>query len=179
VLASKKDSIGRAAHRRTKKVAGGGAPAVRTQAWPQCGEEVRWCSGFSDGGAAWSVSVMPRRWRRAMVWRGASTTAEMKWLGGEGDAAPTRSSCGSDELGELHGSRARRSTDAEKSMALLELGARVVARCGSGEEAEDGSIEGGDAEVGQPDSGKPNFTVIRVLRRRGYSPYTRYIFGID
>jgi hypothetical protein len=45
--------------------------------------------------------------------------------------------------------------------------------------AEVGSgIEGGGAEVGQPDGVKPNFTVIRVSRRRGYSPYTRYIFCI-
>jgi hypothetical protein len=39
-------------------------------------------------------------------------------------------------------------------------------------------VEGGGAEVGQPDGTKPNFTVIRVSRRRGYSPYTWYIFGI-
>jgi hypothetical protein len=99
--------------------------------------------------------------------------------------ALARSSCGSDELGELHGSRDQRSADAEKSMALLELGARAVARRGSGEEAEDdgvegggGSVEGGGAEVGQPGGLKPNFTMIRVSRRQGYSPYTRYIFGI-
>jgi hypothetical protein len=41
-----------------------------------------------------------------------------------------------------------------------------------------GGIEGGSAEVGQPDGAKPNFTTIRVLHRRGYSPYIRYIIGI-
>jgi hypothetical protein len=42
-----------------------------------------------------------------------------------------------------------------------------------------GNIEGGGgAEVGQPDDAKPNFTVISISRRRGYSPYTRYIIGI-
>jgi hypothetical protein len=39
-------------------------------------------------------------------------------------------------------------------------------------------IEGGGAEVGQLDGVKPNFTAIRVSRRWGYSPYTRYIIGI-
>jgi hypothetical protein len=39
VLASKEDSNGRAAHRRTKKVARGGAPVARTWARPQRGEE--------------------------------------------------------------------------------------------------------------------------------------------
>jgi hypothetical protein len=33
-------------------------------------------------------------------------------------------------------------------------------------------------EDGQPDGAKANFTAIRVSRRRGYSPYTRYIIGI-
>jgi hypothetical protein len=42
-----------------------------------------------------------------------------------------------------------------------------------------GGGEGGNAEVGQPDGAKPNFTVIRVSRLWGYSPYTRYIFGIS
>jgi hypothetical protein len=42
-----------------------------------------------------------------------------------------------------------------------------------------GGVEGGGAEVGQPNDAKPNFTMIRVLRRRGYSPYTRYIIGIS
>jgi hypothetical protein len=41
-----------------------------------------------------------------------------------------------------------------------------------------GGVEGGGAEVGQPNGVKKNFTVIRVSRRRGYSPYTRYIIGI-
>jgi hypothetical protein len=41
-----------------------------------------------------------------------------------------------------------------------------------------GGVEGGDAEVGQPDGTKKFFTVIRVSRRRGYSPYTQYIIGI-
>jgi hypothetical protein len=41
-----------------------------------------------------------------------------------------------------------------------------------------GGVEGGGAKVGQPDGAKQNFTVIRVSRRRGYSPYTRYIIGI-
>jgi hypothetical protein len=50
------------------------------------------------------------------------------------------------------------------------------AEVGSGVEV--GGVEGGSAEVGQPDGAKPNFTVIRVSRQRGYSPYTRYIFGI-
>jgi hypothetical protein len=31
---------------------------------------------------------------------------------------------------------------------------------------------GGGAEVGQPDDTKPRDSMIRVLRRRGYSPYT-------
>jgi hypothetical protein len=66
---------------------------------------------------------------------------------------------------------------------LLELEARAVARRGSGEEAEDGGVEGGGGEggggeVGQHDGAKPNVTTIRVSRRRGYSPYTWYIFGI-
>jgi hypothetical protein len=47
-----------------------------------------------------------------------------------------------------------------------------------GDSVERGGIEVGGAKVGQPDGAKPNFTAIRVLRRRGYSPYTRYIFGI-
>jgi hypothetical protein len=42
-----------------------------------------------------------------------------------------------------------------------------------------GGIEGGGAKVGQPDNTKPNFTTIRVSHRWGYSPYTRYIIGID
>jgi hypothetical protein len=196
VLASKKDSNGGAAHRRTKKVACGGAPAARTQARPQRREEARWCSGFSDGGAAGSVSVMLRRRRPTTVWHGALAATEMKWLGGEGAVVLVRSSCGSDELGELHRSQARRSADAEKSMALLELGARAVARRGSSEEVEDGGVKGGSFErggggiegggvegggtaVGQPDGAKPNFTVIRVSRQQGYSPYTQYIFGIS
>jgi hypothetical protein len=42
-----------------------------------------------------------------------------------------------------------------------------------------GGVEGGGgAELGQPDGAKWNFTAIRVSRRRGYSPYTRDIFGI-
>jgi hypothetical protein len=42
-----------------------------------------------------------------------------------------------------------------------------------------GGVEGGGgAEVGQSDGAKQNFTVIRVLRQRGYSPYTRGIFSI-
>jgi hypothetical protein len=41
-----------------------------------------------------------------------------------------------------------------------------------------GGVEGGGAEVGQPDGAQKNFTVVRVSRRRGYSPYTRYIIGI-
>jgi hypothetical protein len=82
-----------------------------------------------------------------MVWHGASVTAEMNWLGAEGVVAPVWSSCGSDELGELHGSWAQRSADAEKSMAVLELGARAVTRRDSGEEAEDDCIEGGDGGV--------------------------------
>jgi hypothetical protein len=44
---------------------------------------------------------------------------------------------------------------------------------GGGDGAEvGGSVVGGGAEVGQPDGAKPNFTVIRVLHRRGFSPYT-------
>jgi hypothetical protein len=42
-----------------------------------------------------------------------------------------------------------------------------------------GGIEGGGAEVGQRDGVKSNFTMVRVSHRRGYSPYTRYIFSID
>jgi hypothetical protein len=41
VLALKKDSNGRVAHRRMKKVARGGALAVRTRARPQSREEAR------------------------------------------------------------------------------------------------------------------------------------------
>jgi hypothetical protein len=78
VLASKKDSNGGVAHRRTKKVARGGAPAARTQARPQCGEEARWCSGFDDGGTAGSVSTMSGRRRSATMWHRASATAETK-----------------------------------------------------------------------------------------------------
>jgi hypothetical protein len=183
VLVSKKDSNGGVAHRHMKKVERGGAPAVRTRAQPRRREEAWRCSGFGIGGTAGSVSAMPGRRRPTMVWRRASAATEMKWLGGEGAMAPARSSCGSDELGELHGSRAQRSADVEKSTTLLEIRARAVARRGSDEEAEDGGVEGGGvegggAEIGQPDDTKPNFTVIRVLRRRGYSPYTRYIFGI-
>jgi hypothetical protein len=190
MLASKKDSNGGAAHRRTKKVVQGGALAARTRSWPWRGEEARRCSGLGDGGTAGSVSVMLGRRRPTMVWRGASVVVETKWLGGQGDVAPAWSSGGSDELNELHGSWARRSTDVEKSTTLLELGARAVAQRGSSEEAEDGGVEGGGGsgegggvegggtEVGQPDGKKPNFTVIRVSRRWGYSPYTRYIFGI-
>jgi hypothetical protein len=183
VQASNKDSNGGVAHRHMKKVERGGAPAVRTRAQPRRREEAWRCSGFGIGGAAGLVSAMPGRRRPTMVWRRASAATEMKWPGGEGAMAPTRSSCGSDELGELHGSWARRSADAEKSMTLLEIRARAVARRGSYEEAEDGGVEGGGvegggAEIRQPDDTKPNFTVIRVLHRRGYSPYTRYIFGI-
>jgi hypothetical protein len=108
VLASKMDSNGGVAHRRTKKVVRGGAPAARTRARPRRREEVWWCSGFGDRGTTGSVSVMPGRRRPTTVWRGASTAAEMKWLGGEGAVAPARSSCGSDELEELHGSWAQR-----------------------------------------------------------------------
>jgi hypothetical protein len=39
-----------------------------------------------------------------------------------------------------------------------------------------GSAEGG--KLGQPNGTNQNFTVIGVSRRRGYSPYTRYIIGI-
>jgi hypothetical protein len=67
VLASKKDSNGGAAHRRMKKVVRGGAPAVRTRAWPRRREEARQCSGFGDGGAIGSVSTMPGRRRPATV----------------------------------------------------------------------------------------------------------------
>jgi hypothetical protein len=41
-----------------------------------------------------------------------------------------------------------------------------------------GGVEGGGAEVGQPDGAQIFFTVVRVSRRRGYSPYTWYIIGI-
>jgi hypothetical protein len=41
-----------------------------------------------------------------------------------------------------------------------------------------GGVEGGSAEVGQPDGAQKKITVVRVSRRRGYSPYTRYIIGI-
>jgi hypothetical protein len=55
------------------------------------------------------------------------------------------------------------------------------AKVGGGVEVggvEGGGVEGGCVEVGQSDSAKPNFTVIRVSRRQGYSPYTRYMFCI-
>jgi hypothetical protein len=39
-----------------------------------------------------------------------------------------------------------------------------------------GDIEGG--KLGQPNGANQNFTVIRVSRRWGYSPYTRYVIGI-
>jgi hypothetical protein len=57
-----------------------------------------------------------------------------------------------------------------------EVGASVEGG-GSGAEV-GGGVEGGGVEVGQPDGTKPNFTAIRVSRRRGYSPYTRYNFCI-
>jgi hypothetical protein len=120
MLASKKDSNGGVAHQRMKKVAWGGGPAARTRVQPRRGEEAQWCSGFGDGGTTCSVSVMPRRRWPPTVWRRALATVEMKWLGGEGAVAPTRSSCGSDEIGELHESRAQRSADAKKLTTLLE-----------------------------------------------------------
>jgi hypothetical protein len=43
---------------------------------------------------------------------------------------------------------------------------------------EGGGVEGGGGEVVQPDGAKQNFTMIRVSHGRGYSRYTRYIFGI-
>jgi hypothetical protein len=55
---------------------------------------------------------------------------------------------------------------------------RGVEGGGGGAEVGDNIEGGGGAEVGQSDGTKPNFTVIRVSRRRGYSPYTRYIIGI-
>jgi hypothetical protein len=43
-------------------------------------------------------------------------------------------------------------------------------------------VEGGDGaegrKLGQPDGANQNFTAIKVLRQRGYSPYTRYVIGI-
>jgi hypothetical protein len=42
-----------------------------------------------------------------------------------------------------------------------------------------GGGEGGDAEVGQPDGAKPNFTVIRVSRRQGYSPYSTFLVSVE
>jgi hypothetical protein len=43
-------------------------------------------------------------------------------------------------------------------------------------------IEGGGStegeKLGQPNGTNQNFTVIRVSRRWGYSPYTRYVIGI-
>jgi hypothetical protein len=42
-----------------------------------------------------------------------------------------------------------------------------------------GGVGGGGAEVGQPDGAKPNFTAIRVSRRRGYSPYTRFWYRLN
>jgi hypothetical protein len=39
-----------------------------------------------------------------------------------------------------------------------------------------GGVEGG--KLGQPDGTNPNFTVIKVSCRWGYSPYTRYVIGI-
>jgi hypothetical protein len=62
----------------------------------------------------------------------------------------------------------------------VEAEGEVRDEVGDGDGIEGGcDVEGGDIEVGQPDDAKPNFTVIRVSRRRGYSPYTRYIIGID
>jgi hypothetical protein len=78
---------------------------------------------------------MPGRRLPTMVWRGG------------GAVPPARSSGGSDELGELHGSQARLSADVEKSTALLELGARAVARRRSGEEVEDSGVEGGGGGI--------------------------------
>jgi hypothetical protein len=81
--------------------------------------------------------MLERRWPTT-VWRGASATAEMKWLGGEGAVAPAWSSGDSDELGELHGLGAWL-MQRMKSTALLELRARTVTRRSSGGEAEDGA----------------------------------------
>jgi hypothetical protein len=57
-------------------------------------------------------------------------------------------------------------------------GAEVEGGVEGGSGVEGGCSEGGSTKVGQPDGAKPYFATIRVSRRRGYSPYTRYIFGI-
>jgi hypothetical protein len=55
-----------------------------------------------------------------------------------------------------------------------EPGAGASGIWGRGVEGGDGVEGGGDTELGQSDGVKPNFTVIRILCRWGYSPYTRY-----
>jgi hypothetical protein len=60
MLASKKNSNDVAAHRRMKKVARGGALAVRTRAQPRHGEEARRCSGFGGGGIVGGGSGVER-----------------------------------------------------------------------------------------------------------------------
>jgi hypothetical protein len=55
-----------------------------------------------------------------------------------------------------------------------ELGSGVEGGGGGGTELGGGVEGGGGTEVGQPDGAKLNFTTIRVSRRWGYSPYTRY-----
>jgi hypothetical protein len=55
--------------------------------------------------------------------------------------------------------------------------------CWRGVEGGDRGIEGGGGaeggKLGQPNGANQNFTVIRVSRRWGYSPYTRYVIDDD
>jgi hypothetical protein len=76
---------------------------------------------------------------------------------------------GSIEGGGVEGGGAEVGGSIERSGA--EVGSDIV---GGG-----GAVKGGGTEVGQPDGTKPNFNVIRVSCQLGYSPYTRYIFGIS
>jgi hypothetical protein len=74
-----------------------------------------------------------------------------------------------DGVGNGDDAASREAAEAPREVALREAaGASRV-----------GGAEVGGAEVGQTDGAKPNFTTIRVLCWRGYSPYTRYIFCID
>jgi hypothetical protein len=102
-----------------------------------------------------------------------------RWSGiGVRVGAKSRAS-GGRELGAASGIWGRGAERGGAEVSSGVEGGEGDAEVGGGGEGGGGSAEVDGAEVGQPDGAKPNFTVIRVSRRRGYSPYTRYIFGID